>query len=132
TGSVDIDEESARWHVTRHTAEEGGAEFSSPTQGFIIAENTPILVTVDDAQPTRLAGGEAMNVPGGTTFVVTTFGAPDTFLFIQVLGESGEQLEGSTDRILTSASFSTESGQFDASLIRDVLSESEEGAIPEG
>lgn len=132
TGSVNIDEESARWHVTRHTAEEGGAEFSNESQGFVIAENTPILVIVDSTNVTRLAGGEAMSIPGGSTFTVTTFGAPDTFLFIQVLGESKQQLSGTTDRILTSASFSVEPAQFDASLIRDVLSEDEEGALPEG
>lgn len=132
TGTVEIDEELARWHITRHTAEEGGSEFTSPSQGFIVAENTPILVTTDGTQNTRLAGGEAMSVPGGASFAVTTFGAPDTFLYIQVLGESAEQLDGSTDRILTSASFSVEPAEFDASLIRDVLSEDEEGSLPEG
>lgn len=73
-----------------------------------------------------------MSVPGGTEFTVTTFGAPDSFLFIQLLGESGQQLSGSSDRILTSASFSMSPATLDASLIRDVLSESEEGVIPEG
>lgn len=132
TGSVDIPEQSARWHITRHTTGEGGSDFSSPTQGFIVAENTPILVVMDGTHSTRLAGGEAMSIPGGSTFNVTTFGAPDTFIFIQALGESGEQLSGSTDRILTSASFTVEPAQFDASLIRDVLSEGEEGSLPEG
>lgn len=132
TGSVTLDEDSARWHVTRHTAEEGGAEYSSPTQGFVLAEVTPVFVIVDGVHGTRLAGGEAMSIPGGSNFVVTTFGAPDTFLFMQVLGESGDQLSGSTDRILTSASFSVSPAQFDASLIRDVLSEGEEGSLPGG
>lgn len=132
TGSVDINESPARWHITRHTAEEGGTDFGSSAQGFVIAENTPILVLIDGNHTTRLAGGEAMSVPGGTTFNVTTFGAPDTFLYVQVLGESEQQLAGGTDRILTSASFSVEPAKFDASLIRDVLSEDEEGAIPEG
>lgn len=132
TGSVDISEESARWHVTRHNAEEGGSDFTSPTQGFVIAENTPILVVVDGTHNTRLAGGEAMSIPGGSTFNVDTFGAPDSFLFVQILPESGQQLAGSTDRILTSASFNVEPADFDASLIRDVLSENEEGTIPAG
>lgn len=131
TGSIEISEQSARWHITRHTTEEAGSDFSSPTQGFIVAENTPILVVVGE-HSTRLAGGEAMSVPGGSAFNVTTFGAPDTFIFIQVLGESGDQLSSPTNRILTSASFSVEPAQLDASLIRDVLSEGEEGSIPEG
>ena len=132
TGSVDVSEESARWHVTRHTTEEGGSEYSSPTQGFIIAENTPIFVLVDGSNGTRLAGGEAMSVPGGSVFAVSTFGAPDSFVFIQVLGESGQPLNNIADRILTSASFSVAPANFDASLIRDVLAEGEEGMIPEG
>lgn len=132
TGSVDLSEDSGRWHVTQHTAEDGGQAFESASQGFIIAENTPILVIVDNVHTTRLAGGEAMSIPGGASFTVTTFGAPDTFLFIQVLGESEQQLAGSTSRILTSASFSVSPANFDASLIRDVLSEGEEGSLPAG
>lgn len=132
TGSVEVAEDSARWHVTRHTAEEGGAAFESATQGFVIAENTPVLVIIEGVHGTRLAGGEAMSIPGETSFHVTTFGAPDTFIFMQLLPESGQQLTGASDRILTSASFSTEPGSFDASLIRDVLSEGEEGSLPAG
>src|SRR5690606_36185593 len=65
-------------------------------------------------------------------FLTETFGAPDTFIFMQLLPESGEQLPGASDRILTSASFNTEEGVYDTDLIRDVLSEDEEGALPGG
>lgn len=137
TGSVEMTEDMARWHVTRHTAgdasaEEGGESFESTTQGFIIAENTPILVTIDAFGSTRLAGGEAMSIPGEFSFSVTTFGAPDTFLFVQMLGENEQQLNGGTDRILTSASFSVTPATLDASLLRDVLAEGEEGMIAAG
>lgn len=131
TGAVAVREDSGRWHITRHTAE-SGSEFVSPTQGFIIAENTPIEVNVENYGRARLAGGEAWSIPGNRTFTVETFGAPDTFLFIQLLGETGQQLPGATDRILTSASFSTEVSSYDASLVRDVLDEGEEGSLPEG
>jgi hypothetical protein len=132
TGPLEVIEDTGRWHVTRHAAEENGTVYESPAQGFVIAENTPVLVMANGVHGTRLAGGEAMSIPAETTFTVTTFGAPDTFLFMQLLPESGLQLSESSDRILTSASFSTEPGVFDASLIRDVLSEGEEGSLPQG
>lgn len=132
TGSVNVNETSARWHITRHTAEVGAEPFTSTSQGFVIAENTPLLVVVNDSVVTRLAAGEAMSIPANASFIVETFGAPDTFIYMQMLPESGQQLSGATDRILTSASFSTETGDYDADLVRDVLSEGEDGALPEG
>ena len=132
TGSVDVTEESGRWHVTRYTADIGDEQHLSTTQGYVIAENTPVLVTLDNGHRTRLAGGEAMSVAGGVSFTVETFGAPDTFIFMQMLPETGTQMAGSTERILTSASFSTEVGTYDTDLVRDVLSEAEEGSLPGG
>jgi hypothetical protein len=132
TGTVDVVEDSGRWHLTRHTAEVGGEVMVSPTQGFVIADNTPVLVTLTTGESTRLAVGEALSIPANMRFAVTTFGAPDTFIFMQLLPESGTQLSGATDRILTSASFTTEPGRYDADLVRDVLSEGEEGALPGG
>lgn len=132
TGTIDVSEESGRWHVTRHTADIGDVELVSATQGFIIAESTPVLVTFADGKLTRLAGGEAMSIAGDVPFTVETFGAPDTFIFMQLLPESGMQMPDATDRILTSASFPTETGSYDADLVRDVLSEGEEGALPGG
>ncbi len=132
TGTVDIVEDSGRWHLTRHTAEAGGDVMSSPTQGFIIADNTPVLVTFTTGESTRLAVGEALSIPADMRFAVATFGAPDTFLFMQLLPESGTQLAGATERILTSASFTTEPGQYDTDLVRDVLGEGEEGTLPGG
>lgn len=132
TGSINVPEESARWHITRHNAEVGGEAFSSTTQGFVVAENTPLLIVVDGGPQTRLAGGEAMSIPAGSSFTAETFGAPDTFIFMQLLPESGDQLSGSTDRLLTSASFSVEPGDYDADLVRDVLKEKEEGNLPGG
>jgi quercetin dioxygenase-like cupin family protein len=132
TGTVDITESFGRWHITRHTAQVGGEVFTSPTQGFVIAENTPVLVTLPTGESTRLAGGEALSIPANTGFGVETFGAPDTFIFLQLLPESGAQLPNSTERVLTSASFSTETGRYDTDLVRDVLSEEEEGTLPGG
>lgn len=132
TGTVDVVEDSGRWHITRHTAEAGGDTFMSDTQAFVIAENTPVLVTLTTGESTRLAGGEAMSIPANMRFAVASFGAPDTFIFVQLLPESGEQLSGATDRILTSASFTTEPGSYDSDLVRDVLAENEEGALPGG
>lgn len=132
TGTVDITEESGRWHLTRHTAQVGGEVVTSPTQGFVIADNTPVLVTLVTGESTRLAVGEALSIPANMGFTVATFGAPDTFMFMQLLPESGAQIPGATDRILTSASFTTEPGRYDADLVRDVLSEGEEGTLPGG
>jgi hypothetical protein len=136
SGIVSFEEGLSRWHVTRHTAETGGQPFQSSQVGFVIAENTPLLVTFEEAGlRSRLVEGEALAVPAGTSFIVETFGAPDTFVFLQVLAEGDAQLGNSTDRILTSASFDVPTEMYDADLIRDVLAEDESwmvlgGAIP--
>lgn len=136
SGIVSFEEGLSRWHVTRHTAETGGQPFQSTQVGFVIAENTPLLVTFEEAGlRSRLVEGEALAVPAGTSFIVETFGAPDTFVFLQVLAEGEAQLGNSTDRILTSASFDVPTEMYDADLIRDVLAEDESwvvlgGAIP--
>lgn len=132
TGTIQIDEDSGRWHLTRHVAQVSGDVVVSPNQGFVIADNTPVLVTLTTGESTRLAVGEALSIPANMRFAVATFGAPDTFIFMQLLPESGTQLPGATDRILTSASFTTEPGRYDADLIRDVIAEGEEGTLPGG
>ena len=133
SGIVSFQEGLSRWHVTRHTAEAGGSPFVAEQPGFIIAENTPLLVRLQsDGMPYRLADGEAMAIPAGESFTAETFGAPDTFIFLQVLPEEGAQLANSTDRILTSASFDVSGGDYDADLLRDVLAEGETWAMPGG
>ena len=54
TGSADVTEESGRWHVTRYTAESGTEQYLSTTQGYVIAENTPLMVILDSGHRTRL------------------------------------------------------------------------------
>lgn len=132
TGTVYFSESSARWHVTRHMTEEGGSTYVSTHQGFLIAENTPLLVTLTNGEAVRLAGGEALGISQNTEFNVDTFGAPDTFLFMQALPESAPQLPAASDRLLTSASFDTKDGAYSTSLVRDVLAEGEEGQLPAG
>lgn len=133
SGIVSFQEGLSRWHVTRHTAETGGAPYSSAQPGFVIAENTPLLVTLaSDGMRYRLADGEAMAIPAGDAFTAETFGAPDTFIFLQVLPEEGAQLGNGIDRILTSASFDVSGGDYDADLLRDVLAEGEAWTMPGG
>lgn len=133
SGIVSFEEGPSRWHVTRHTAEAGDETVSSMQPGFIIAENTPVLVILEnDGTRHRLAQGEAMVVLANTPFRAETFGAPDSFIFVQVLPEDGTQLPNSTDRILTSASFDVSGGFYDADLLRNVLAESESWTMPAG
>jgi hypothetical protein len=133
SGLVSFQEGLSRWHVTRHTAETGGEPYQSGQVGFVIAENTPLLVTFQDSGlRSRLADGEALAVPAGTAFRVETFGAPDTFIFLQVLPEEGAPLGNSTDRIMTSASFDVATESYDADLLRDVLAEGEAWTMPGG
>lgn len=132
SGSMNITETTARWHVTRHTGSEEPQMFESADQGFILVENTPLLIAIGDGDPIRVAGGETINVPAHTSFTVQTFGAPDSFLFMQLLPESGEQLPDASERLLTSASFEIEKATYDVDLVRDVLSEGEEGSLPGG
>ena len=64
SGIVSFEEGPSRWHVTRHTAQAGDDAVSSAQPGFIIAENTPILVILEnDGTRYRLAQGEAMAIP---------------------------------------------------------------------
>jgi hypothetical protein len=134
--TVDFEEGLARWHVTRHTAEAGGETFIAPRAGFVIAENTPVLVTLESTGLRyRLADGEAMGIAQGDGFTAETFGAPDTFIFLSVLPEDGDPPANPTDRLFTSASFDVPTGSFDADLLRDVLAEDESwtllhGALP--
>lgn len=133
SGIVSFEEGPSRWHVTRHTAEAGGDAVSSAQPGFIIAENTPVLVILEnDGTRYRLAQGEAMAIPANAPFRTETFGAPDSFIFLQVLPEDGTQLPNSTDRILTSASFDVSGGLYDADLLRNVLTEGESWTMPAG
>jgi hypothetical protein len=133
SGIVALEEGPARWHVTRHPAEFGGEPYTINSPGFLIAENTPLLVTLQsNGLRYRLAGDEVLAVTGGESFTVETFGAPDTFIFVQTLPEAGTQLPNHVDRILTSASFDAPAGLFDADLLRDVLSENETWTVPGG
>ena len=70
--------------------------------------------------------------PLNEPFRTETFGAPDSFIFLQVLPEDGTQLPNSTDRILTSASFDVSGGLYDADLLRNVLTEGESWTMPAG
>jgi hypothetical protein len=134
--TADFEEGLARWHVTRHTAEAGGETFTAPRAGFVIAESTPVLITLESTGLRyRLADGEAMGIAPGDAFTAETFGAPDTFIFLTVLPENGEPPANPTDRLFTSASFDVPTGSFDADLLRDVLAEDEtwtllHGALP--
>ncbi len=132
SGSSQIGEPSARWHITRHVTADTPIDFQTAQQGFVIVENTPLLVSINGDAGTRVAGGESISIPGGSTFSISGFGAPDTFLFMQLLPESGQQLSGANDRLLTSASFDIEPGNYDVDLVRDVLTETEDGKLPGG
>jgi hypothetical protein len=133
SGIVRMDEGLSRWHVTRHVAEVGGAPYVVEQPGFVIAETTPILVRLQsDGTLHRLAEGEALAIVGGESFSAETFGAPDTFVFLQILPEHMTPLGSNGDRILTSASFDVPAGEFDGDLLRDVLAEGESWTVPGG
>lgn len=132
-GVISLEEGPSRWHITRHIAEAGGNPTEITSPGFVLAENTPILVT-DQASGNRyrLASGEALMLHRGTEVTVETFGAPDSFVFIHLVPDEAEPLANAADRILTSASFPVQGGDYDADLLRDVLEEGEASSIPAG
>ena len=132
SGTIRFSETSGRWHITRHISSDATEVHSSSKLGFIIVENTPLLVTIEGFGRTRLAAGETIAIPANVEFTVESFGTPDSFLFVQLLPESVDQLAGADSRVLTSASFDIEEAAYDVDLIRDVLSENEEGTIPGG
>jgi len=132
-GVISLEEGNSRWHVTRHIAEAGSEPIVFTSPGFILAGNTPLLLT-DQASGYRyrLAGGEALMAHQGSAITIETFGAPDSFLFIHLVPDDTDPLANATERILTSARFPVKSGDFDADLLRDVLSEDETTSIPAG
>lgn len=132
-GVISLEESTGRWHITRHTAEANAGPITITVPGFVIAERTPLLVTgLDSGMRYRLAGGEAMMFHTGAEIRVETFGAPDTFLFVQATSNRFNPLEGATENVFTSAGFDMPAGDYDADLIRDVLEEGEETWIPTG
>lgn len=132
-GVISLEEGNSRWHITRHIAEAGAEPTVFTSPGFILAGNTPLLLT-DQASGYRyrLAVGEALMAHRGSEIVIETFGAPDSFIFIHLVPDDTDPLVNATERLLTSARFPVRSGDFDADLIRDVLSEDETTSIPAG
>jgi urease beta subunit len=132
-GVVSLEEGNSRWHITRHIAEAGGNPIQVTSPGFVLAENTPLLVTNQTTgERYRLAAGEALMLHRGTEVTVETFGAPDSFIFVHLVPDEAEPLANATERILTSASFPVQGGDYDADLLRDVLDEGETASIPAG
>ena len=132
-GVVSLEEGSSRWHITRHIAEAGGNPIQVTSPGFVLAENTPLLMTNQaSGERYRLAAGEALMLHRGTEVTVETFGAPDSFIFVHLVPNEAEPLANATERILTSASFPVQGGDYDADLLRDVLDEGETASIPAG
>lgn len=132
-GVITLEESTGRWHMTRHTAEADAEPLDITVPGFIVAESTPLLVTnLESGNRYRIAGGEAIMFHEGTQVHVETFGAPDTFLFMQATPNRLEPLEGAIETIFTSAGFDMPAGDYDINLIRDVLAEGEVTWIPPG
>ncbi|HWV23328.1 MAG TPA: hypothetical protein VNZ58_03990 [Thermomicrobiales bacterium] len=132
-GIVSLEKGETRWHIGRLVAEDGAKPVTFTTPGFLIAEMTPVLVTDQDSGlRTRLATDEAMMVPAGSTLTLETFGAPDTVIFLSIVPDNATPIFSSDNRILISASFASNAGDFDTDLLRDVLAEDENTAIPAG
>jgi hypothetical protein len=132
-GVVTLEEGMSRWHITRHVAEANAAPIDITSPGFVLAGGTPLLLTDQGTgNRYRLAAGEALMLHARSEVTVETFGAPDSFLFIHLVPDEAEPLANATERLLTSASFPVTGGDFDADLLRDVLSEEESTSIPAG
>jgi hypothetical protein len=132
-GVATLAEGNGRWHITRHVAEAGGDPITVTVSGFAIAENTPLLLTdVDTGSRQRLAGGEALMLNAGTRMTAETFGAPDDFLFIQLITGEARPAAGSAEDVYTSAAFPVPGGDWDVDLLRDVIAEGETTTIPAG
>ena len=132
-GVVTLNEGNGRWHLTELTAETNAAPFDISVPGFIVAEGTPILVTdLASGERTRLAGGEAMMVRPGDRVTAETFGAPDSFLFIQLATGDQQPLATGTRSVYTSAGFPVTATERDVDLVRGVIAEGEAMVLPAG
>lgn len=132
-GVISLEEGKTRWHIGYLVAEDGAKPVEIPSPGFIIAGTTPVLVSDQDTGfRTRLAQDEALMVPAGSSLTLETFGAPDKVVFMSIAPDTDKAIFSTSNRILTSAGFPARGGDFDADLLRDVLSEDESTTIPEG
>ena len=132
-GVATLADSNGRWHITRLVAEAGGDPITVTVPGFAIAENTPLLLSdVDTGSRQRLAGGEALMLNAGAQVTAETFGAPDDFLFIQLISGDARPAAGSAEDVFTSAAFPVPEGDRDLDLLRDVIAEGETTTIPAG
>lgn len=130
---ITLNGDSGRWHVTRHTTSPESPTMSFPMPGFLIAENTPLLVTnTTSGQQDRLAMDEAVAFGPGSAIQVESFGAPDDFIVMQLLPEGADEAPNVTTRLLASAAFELPEGVFDSDLVRAVLGEEETTTLPAG
>ncbi|MBA2277714.1 MAG: hypothetical protein H0W06_08095 [Chloroflexia bacterium] len=102
---------------------------------LVLADGTPLLVTSDSGERTRLASGEATLLRAGETVGIESFGPPETYFVISLaLGGKGQQGRAAfpTTPIHASEPFTMSHADHDLDLIRDVLAADEETSLPAG
>ncbi len=118
------------WQVSTFTTEAGSEPIDLAHPAFVLARTTPLLIT-DDASGNqiRVAAGEAAFLYAGSRVRLETFGPPDGFIFIELTAEDAFSIG---EDVLTGQPFQPLAGTRDLDLVRAVLEEGDETAIPEG
>lgn len=118
------------WQVSTYTAESGAEPLTIAAPAFVIARTTPLLVTDQDSgNRQRIANGEAVYLNPGQRVRLETFGPPDEFIFVELTPEGASST--GIDPLVGEA-FRPLAGTRDLDLVRDVLDEGEQSALPEG
>lgn len=130
SGIASIPEGAKRWRVLSQEATDEMVYQVVPATGFIYSNGTPLLmVDVASAKRQRLASGEAAFVDTKQQIGISSIGARQSFLVIE-LGASGTQPTSPAQFI--SGPFETAASDYDVALVRDVLAQDEAGTIPAG
>lgn len=118
------------WQVSTYTAESGSEPITVSAPTFVLARTTPLLAT-DEASGIRqrVANGEAMFLNPGQTVRLETFGPPDDFMFVELTPASAASTGADP---LVGEAFRPLAGSRDLDLVRAVLDEGEQFALPEG
>ncbi len=126
----DVTDSDYVWQVSTYTAETGSEPLSVVAPTFVIARATPLLVTDQTSGlRQRVANGEALYLGPGQAVRLETFGPPDDFIFVELTPDNAAS---SGANPLVGQPFRPLAGSRDIDLVRDVLDEGEQSAMPGG
>jgi hypothetical protein len=118
------------WQVSTYTTEADSEPVTFEYPAFVLARTTPLLISDETSgHQVRVAIGEAAFVYPGSTVRLETFGPPDGFIFIELTSEDAFSIG---EDVLMGQPFQPLAGTRDLDLVRTLLDDGDEAAIPQG